>query len=164
MTDLCIYYYIAEKWAKCHRCLQHADTDTNMYLERFDTHNSVIVAGYLHYNYFSFHNNLKTVYLKGKVNRCVDLLLDIEQDSFFTYIRKTQHLDINKHACLEEKRHQRAMLIPLIEVKVIICNRAVQSVIVSLCVCIHHLKKRTTVYLHYITVIYKYLHALIFVM
>lgn len=42
----------ADKWAKCFRMFDHADTDTNMYVE-------------------SFHNKLKTTYLNGKVNRRV---------------------------------------------------------------------------------------------
>ncbi len=28
------HFNIVEKWAKCHRHFPHADTDTNMYLER----------------------------------------------------------------------------------------------------------------------------------
>lgn len=38
-----------EKWAKCHRHFPHADTDTNMYLERYAyyEHNSTFSMGTL---------------------------------------------------------------------------------------------------------------------
>ena len=83
-------------------------------------------------------------------------------------MRKTQHLDTNRRVSLEEKCHQRAMFIPLTEVKVIIYNSAVQSLIISLCACIHVLQKRKKIlpiyiYIYYI-IICMHLHALIFVM
>ena len=63
-------------------------------------------------------------------------------DSFFTYMRKTQHLDINRRVGLEEKRHQRAMLIPSTEVKVIKFNSVVHSSVVSVCASL----KKGTIY------------------
>ena len=48
----------------------------------------------------SFHNKLKTVYLNGKVNRRIDVLLDlllkVEHDSFFQYELKHRLLDCNQ--------------------------------------------------------------------
>lgn len=69
--------------------------------------------------YYSFHNKLKTVYLKGKVNRRVDflvhILLRIEQDNFFNYNRKCQYPISSQKV---DMRHQRAMNIPEEKVKV----------------------------------------------
>lgn len=92
----------------------HADTDTNMYLERYN-YNSYMYQTYaLHVHAYSFHNKLKTTYLKGKVNRRVDFLLNvlfrIEEDNFFNYRRKCQHPAINSDS--GRARHQRAMDIP----------------------------------------------------
>lgn len=50
------YLQRIEDWARCHRNFFHDGVDTNMLLE-------------------SFHNQMKTVYLKRKVNRRVDTLL-----------------------------------------------------------------------------------------
>ncbi len=60
-------HYIIEKWAKCHRYFPHADTDTNMYLEGIKTHWLALVEMYLYVQY-SFHNKLKTTYLKGNIS------------------------------------------------------------------------------------------------
>ena len=47
----------------------------------------------------SFHNKLKTVYLNGKVNRRIDVLLDvllkIEHDQYFQYELKYRLLQPN---------------------------------------------------------------------
>ena len=63
----------------------------------------------------SFHNKLKTVYLNGKVNRWIDvllyLLLKIEHDSFFQYELKHQLLQPNKVTIRIEDAHKRGMSI-----------------------------------------------------
>ena len=58
---------LTEKWAKCYRHFPHGDTDTNMYLERYK--NVLHVLHIRTLNLHSFHNQLKTVHLNGKVNR-----------------------------------------------------------------------------------------------
>ena len=59
-----------EKWAMCYRNFPHANTDTNMFVE-------------------SFHNRLKTYYMKRKRGRRLDdlvnLLLTIEEDDFWRH-------------------------------------------------------------------------------
>ena len=54
-----------EKWAMCFRQFEHCKTDTNMFVE-------------------SFHNKLKTFFMKRKLNKRVDdlinLLLTIEEE------------------------------------------------------------------------------------
>ena len=64
---------------------------------------------------YSFHNNLKTNNLDGKVNQKVDYLvialLDIE-DFFFTYNQKRILGGLNPRVCREEGLHQREMSIP----------------------------------------------------
>lgn len=59
----------------------------------------------------SFHNKLKTNYLKGKVNRRVDVLLHvlfrIEEDNFFSYRKKCQNPAASSRS--EGTRHQNAM-------------------------------------------------------
>lgn len=73
--------------------------------------------------YNSFHNKLKTTYLKGKVNRRVDFLIHvlfrIEEDNFFNYNRKKCQTPA-KMMKGEGTRHQNAMSIPAETVKV--CN------------------------------------------
>ena len=75
----------------------------------------------IHFN--SFHNKLKTTYLKGKVNRRVDFLLNvlfqIEEDNFFNYQRKQQLPPANT----EGTRHQQGMRIPIegVEVSYVYC-------------------------------------------
>ena len=58
-------------WAMCYRQFPHANTDTNMYVE-------------------SFHNRLKTYYMKRRVNRRVDdlliMLLEIEEDDYWRHL------------------------------------------------------------------------------
>lgn len=70
----------------------------------------------------SFHNNLKTNYLNGKVNRRVDYLLcallDIESDYYFKYNQKQLLGGLNPKAAKEELRHHRGMMIPPLSVKV----------------------------------------------
>lgn len=70
----------------------------------------------------SFHNNLKTHYLDGKVNRRVDYLLiallDIENDFFFTYNQKRILGGLNPRVLREEDRHQRGMSIPTASLQV----------------------------------------------
>ncbi|XP_065910037.1 uncharacterized protein [Dysidea avara] len=90
------YLNRCEKWARCFRKFAHADTDMNMYLE-------------------SFHNKLKTVYLNGKVNRRIDVLLDvllkIEHDQFFQYEMKHRLLYPNKQTIKIEDAHKRGIKI-----------------------------------------------------
>ncbi|XP_065899007.1 uncharacterized protein [Dysidea avara] len=104
------YQSRAEKWATCHQHFKHGDTDTNMYLE-------------------SFHNQLKTNYLNGKVNRRVDFLihhlLEYEKDQFFRY--KRDHLlppPMHKRIQQEISHHQRGMKIPATKVKGTILSRS----------------------------------------
>ena len=70
----------------------------------------------------SFHNELKTTYLDGKVNRRVDYLLDtlirMERDQFFGYMYKTQMLQANPKDNSESQRHERGLNIPITAVKV----------------------------------------------
>ena len=70
MHSLLTNYVLAEKWAKCYHHFHHGDTDTNMYL--ILNHQEIDGAILI---FFSFHNQLKTVQLNGKVNRRVDFLL-----------------------------------------------------------------------------------------
>ena len=92
-----------------------------MYLERYES------KQHAHSNYLfsltSFHNKLKTVYLKGKVNRRIDflvhVLLRIEQDNFFNYSRKCQYPISSQKV---DVRHQRAMNIPEEKVKVCVIH------------------------------------------
>lgn len=91
------------KWAKCFRRFPHGDVDTTMYVE-------------------SFHNLVKTIYLKRKPNKRVEsaanLLLEVEEDYFarrMTSIlivapREQQLKDISE-------RHIRGMSIPDDDVK-----------------------------------------------
>ena len=68
---------------------------------------------------YSFHNKLKTSYLHGKVNRRVDFLLNvllrIEEDNFFNYMKKVQLPTTQRDEC---NRHQNGMLIPAEKVQV----------------------------------------------
>ena len=63
----------------------------------------------------SFHNKLKTVYLNGKVNRWIDVLLDvllkIEYDQYFQYELKYRLLQPNKVAFRIEDAHKRGVSI-----------------------------------------------------
>ena len=63
----------------------------------------------------SFHNKLKTVYLNGKVNRRIDVLLDIllkiEHDQYFQYELKYRLLQPNKVAFRIEDAHKRGVKI-----------------------------------------------------
>ena len=74
---------------------------------------------YLNNFAYSFHNKLKTTYLNGKVNRRVDFLLNIlfqiEEDSYFSYQRKSQ---LPVMLTTQNARHQHGMNISAQEVKV----------------------------------------------
>ena len=70
---------------------------------------------YYHTSPPSFHNKLKTVYLNGKVNRRIDVLLDvllkIEHDQFFQYELKHRLLQPNKQTFKIEDAHKRGLKI-----------------------------------------------------
>ena len=55
----------------CYRNFDHANTDTNMFVE-------------------SFHNRLKTFFMQRKINKRIDdlviLLLDIEEEDYWRYV------------------------------------------------------------------------------
>ena len=121
-TNYCLVFsrvIYAEKWAKCYRKFQHADTDTNMYLERLITLLNAVVFHVL----YSFHNKLKTSYLNGKVNRRVDVLLEvllkIEHDQYFQYEMKHRLQQQNKTVKRDHCRHKRGMSIPCSKVEVL---------------------------------------------
>ncbi len=71
---------------------------------------------------YSFHNKLKTKYLNGKANRRIDFLVDtllrIEQDNFFTYMRRKQLFEINYSAVHEAQRHVNGMRISVESIQV----------------------------------------------
>lgn len=71
---------------------------------------------------YSFHNKLKTVYLHGKMNRRIDfllhVLLQVEKDNFFNYVRKSKVATVNRQMNEEATRHQNGMLIPESSIKV----------------------------------------------
>ncbi len=73
---------------------------------------------------------LKTTYLKGKVNRRVDFLLNvlfrIEEDNFFNYRRKSQ-LPCQR----EGTRHQLAMAIPAEKIEVSLSPVHYRSVLIE---------------------------------
>ena len=58
----------AKRWAMCYRNFEHANTDTNLYVE-------------------PFHNVLKTYYMERKPNKSVDdlinVLLTCEEDNYW---------------------------------------------------------------------------------
>jgi len=97
MQTLIICIRWIEKWARCYRHFSHADTDTNMHLERYRTH-YVIHKSIL--QLFSFHANLKINYLNSKVNPRVDFLIDallrIGKDCFFKVAQKERLGTVNK--------------------------------------------------------------------
>lgn len=83
----------AEKWAMCYRRFPHSNVNTTGHIE-------------------SFHNRLKKVYLKRKVNKRLDdlvtILLDIEWDDHVTRVREAT----NGMAYLPQdilSRHKRGM-------------------------------------------------------
>ena len=112
---------LTEKWAKCYRHFPHGDTDTNMYLERYK--NVLHVLHIRTLNLHSFHNQLKTVHLNGKVNRRVDYLLhhllQYEKDVFFNY-QRTRRLPLAASSKMrkEANRHDRGLQIPASDVQV----------------------------------------------
>ncbi|XP_047136661.1 uncharacterized protein LOC124813534 [Hydra vulgaris] len=93
-----VTYYASRhiKWASCYRNFQHADTDTNMLCE-------------------SFHNKLKTVYMERRPNKRLDdlinLLLKIEEDSYWRYKRDNIYLGTISLPKYYKKRHEKGMLI-----------------------------------------------------
>jgi len=108
----------------CHRHFRHGDTDTNMYLERYTKieHTHTLLHYYIIY-VSSFHNQLKTTYLNGKVNRRVDFLvyhlLEYEKDAFFRYKRdRLLSPAILKKIKQEMNHHQRGLKIPEDKVQV----------------------------------------------
>lgn len=78
---------------------------------------------------FSFHNQLKTVHLNGKVNRRVDFLvhhlLEYEKDAFFRY-KSARQLPpaMNRREKEEQGRHQRGLKIPpkMVQVMFVCCS------------------------------------------
>lgn len=78
----------------------------------------------VHLSFCSFHNQLKTVYLNGRVNRRVDYLihhlLEYEKDAFFRYksVRQLPPV-VNKKMKEDQNRHLRGLQIPQEKVKVI---------------------------------------------
>ena len=74
-------------------------------------------------NLHSFHNQLKTVHLNGKVNRRVDYLLhhllQYEKDVFFNYQRTRQLPSAASSKMRKEaNRHDRGLQIPASDVQV----------------------------------------------
>ena len=84
----------------------------------------------------SFHNQLKTVHLNGKVNRRVDFLvnhlLEYEKDAFFHYKSARQLPPAMNKKAKEQSRHQRGLQIPTNMVKVIYTTH------VYTCACLSH--------------------------
>ena len=73
---------------------------------------------------YSFHNQLKTNHLNGKVNRRVDFLLhhllQYEKDAYFNYKRNHQLPPaINRKAREDMSRHSRGLSIPVKDIQVI---------------------------------------------
>ena len=95
-----------------------------------------VIALHLHIHTFtytyiitSFHNQLKTVHLNGKVNRRVDVLLHhlmkYEKDMFFNYKRVRQLLPAMGDRMKKDlSRHELGMQIPTkdVEVSYMACN------------------------------------------
>ena len=67
-----------EKWAMCFRQFEHCKTDTNMFVE-------------------SFHNKLKTFFMKRRPNKRVDdlinLLLTIEEEDYWRRKRDIEYYE-----------------------------------------------------------------------
>lgn len=98
-----------EKWAMCFRKFEHADTDTNMHIERL-----VPMDYYVHsakVSLCSFHNQLKNNpgFMNGKVNKRVDgllhLLLKYENNTFFNRQTKELMWKYNRKEAREKERH-----------------------------------------------------------
>ena len=73
----------------------------------------------------SFHNQLKTIHLNGRVNRRVDFLLHhllkYEKDAFFNYQRTRQLPSAMSNKIRKEvTRHERGLQIPASDVQVYI--------------------------------------------
>ncbi len=80
---------------------------------------STLFIGFMWFHIiYSFHNQLKTVHLDGKVNRRVDFLihhlLEYEKDAFFRY-KSARQLPpaMNRIVKEKESRHQRGIQMPL---------------------------------------------------
>lgn len=118
ISTVYVFLINAEKWARCYRHFDHADTDTNMYLERYITHQQMQIILYLlniPLQPYSFHAKLKTIYLNGKVNRRIDFLIDallkIERDFFYKAMTKERLKCLNQREIREVDRHQRGLKI-----------------------------------------------------
>ena len=76
-----IYVSRPVKLAMCYRQFEHANTDTNMFVE-------------------SFHNKLKTFYLEQTPNKRIDdlinVLLKTEADNYWSHKRRTVCLNVTK--------------------------------------------------------------------
>ena len=84
-----------KQWAICYSNFEHANTDTNMYVE-------------------SFHNVLKTYYVERKPNKRVDdlinVLLTYEEDTYWRH--KQEKIYATKHqSAKNNSRHTRRMAI-----------------------------------------------------
>ena len=98
-----------EKWALCYRAFDHGDTDTNMYVERYE-HNAILQNNSHGESTttYSFHNKLKCnpAYLNSRVNRRVDylitVLLRMEEDRFFDRQRKNLEWKRNSREVKDE--------------------------------------------------------------
>ena len=94
------YFNRFPKWALCFRNFPHAGTDTNMFVE-------------------SFHNKLKTNYMKRQKNRRVDdlleMLLAVEKDDYWRH--KSDVFFEQGVGTGDDDRHKRGMTIPHTDVK-----------------------------------------------
>ena len=85
------------KWAMCYRHFEHANTDTNIFVE-------------------SFHNKLKTFYLERMPNKRIDdlinVLLEIEADDYWSHKRRIVYLDVPKKDIDSGIRYERGINIP----------------------------------------------------
>ena len=85
------------KWAMCYRQLEHANTDTNMFVE-------------------SFHNKLKTFYPERTPNKrkddLINVLLEIEADDYWSHKRRIVYLNVIKEDIGSDIRYERGTNIP----------------------------------------------------
>ena len=97
-----------------------------MYLERLGIViliSSFNVSDFILFGLLSFHNKLKTTYLNGKVNRRVDVLLEVllkvEHDQYFRYELKHRLQQQNKVVTRDHCRHKRGLSIARLNVEVL---------------------------------------------
>ena len=93
----------AEKWAMCYRNFEHANTDTNMFVE-------------------AFHNKLKTFYMERRPNKRLDdlinLLLLIEEDDYWRHKRDMLYYNPEKvPSAFSNSRHTKGVNIIDIDVE-----------------------------------------------